>query len=43
MITITKAILNVPVFGNMIYHDNEHAQYCYRGHFEKHYTFVCIA
>ncbi len=22
------------VFGNAIYHDNEYAQYCYRGHFK---------
>ncbi len=25
---------HVPVFGNMIYHDYEHARYCYCGHFK---------
>ncbi len=25
---------HVPVFSNAIYHDNEYARYCYRGHFK---------
>ncbi len=33
-------IRNVLVFSNPIYHDNEHARYCYRGHFKK--TWIII-
>ncbi len=25
---------HVPVFGNVIYQDNEYARHCYRGHFK---------
>ncbi len=29
---MTETRRHVPVFSNVIYHDNEHAQCCYHGH-----------